>query len=132
MMRGTASLGHWGRFQQIVFFLLCACAIPNGTGILSIIFFAGIPNHHCMIPEVNLTEDWRNVIIPVVNGKQMLSSCSRYRLDVVRNLSDWGLVPGRDVNLTDLEQEICLDGWNYSKDIYHSTIVSEVCVYVFL
>lgn len=68
----------------------------------------------------------------VVNGKQMLSSCSRYRPDVVRNLSDWGLVPGRDVNLTDLEQEICLDGWNYSKDIYHSTIVSEVCVYVFL
>lgn len=64
----------------------------------------------------------------VVNGKLRLSKCSRYRLDVIRNLSDQGLVPGRDVNLTDLEQEGCLDGWTYSKEIYQSTIVTEVSV----
>lgn len=64
----------------------------------------------------------------VVNGKIGLSKCSRYRLDVIRNLSDQGLVPGRDVNLTNLEQEGCLDGWNYSKEIYQSTIVTEVSV----
>lgn len=62
----------------------------------------------------------------VVNGKLELSKCSRYRLDLVKNLSDQGLVPGRDVNLTDLEQEGCLDGWTYSKEIYQSTIVTEV------
>ncbi|TKS83082.1 Solute carrier family 22 member 5 High-affinity sodium-dependent carnitine cotransporter [Collichthys lucidus] len=123
----TAFLGHWGRFQQIVFFLLCASTIPNGSGVLSIIFVAAIPSHHCLVPEVNLTQDWLNVIIPikVVNGKQELSRCSRYRLDVVRNLSAQALIPGRDINLTDLEQEGCLDGWSYSKDIYQSTIVSE-------
>uniref|UniRef100_A0A8P4GA31 Uncharacterized protein n=1 Tax=Dicentrarchus labrax TaxID=13489 RepID=A0A8P4GA31_DICLA len=123
----TAFLGHWGLFQQIVFFLLCASTIPNGSGVLSIVFVADIPSHHCMIPEVNVTQDWLNVIIPikVVNGKQELSRCSRYRLDVVRNLSAQGLIPGRDVNLTDLEQEGCVHGWSYSRDIYQSTIVSE-------
>ncbi|XP_050934490.1 solute carrier family 22 member 5 isoform X1 [Lates calcarifer] len=122
-----AFLGQWGRFQQIVFFLLCCSTIPNGTGVLSIIFVADIPSHHCMIPEVNLTREWLSAIIPVkvVNGKEELSRCSRYRLDVVRNLSAQGYIPGRDVNLTDLEQEDCVDGWIYSKDIYQSTIVSE-------
>lgn len=61
----TAFLGDWGRFQQIVFFLLCVSTIPNGTGVLSIIFVAAIPSHHCMIPDLNLTQEWRNAVIPV-------------------------------------------------------------------
>ncbi|XP_040006457.1 solute carrier family 22 member 5-like isoform X2 [Xiphias gladius] len=80
-----------------------------------------------MIPEVNLTQEWLNAIIPVkvVNGKQELSRCSRYRLDVVRNFSALGYIPGRDINLTDLEEEGCVNGWSYSRDVYQSTIVSE-------
>lgn len=70
-----------------------------------------------------------SLCLKVVNGKQEQSSCSRYKLDVVRNFSAQGLVPGRDVNLTELEQESCVDGWTYSKDIYQSTIVSEVCTH---
>ncbi|MED6291286.1 hypothetical protein CHARACLAT_021943, partial [Characodon lateralis] len=61
----------------------------------------------------------------VLNGKPQLSKCRRYRLDVVQNLSVQGYIPGRDINLTDLEQESCVDGWRYSKDIYLSTIVTE-------
>ncbi|XP_074466036.1 organic cation/carnitine transporter 2-like isoform X1 [Sebastes fasciatus] len=127
----TAFLGQWGRFQQVVFFLLCASIVPNGFGAFSVVFLTDIPGHHCLVPEVNLTQDWRNATIPreVVDGKREPSRCSRYRLDVVRNLSAQGLIPGRDVNLTDLEQEGCVDGWIYSKDIYQSTIVSEVRVY---
>ncbi|XP_074466039.1 organic cation/carnitine transporter 2-like isoform X3 [Sebastes fasciatus] len=123
----TAFLGQWGRFQQVVFFLLCASIVPNGFGAFSVVFLTDIPGHHCLVPEVNLTQDWRNATIPreVVDGKREPSRCSRYRLDVVRNLSAQGLIPGRDVNLTDLEQEGCVDGWIYSKDIYQSTIVSE-------
>ncbi|XP_049447055.1 solute carrier family 22 member 5-like isoform X1 [Epinephelus fuscoguttatus] len=120
-------LGQWGVFQQIVFFLLCASILPNGFGAFSVIFLNDIPSHHCAVPEVNLSKDWRDAIIPieVVNGKQEPSRCSRYRLDVVQNLSAQGFIPGRDVNLTDLEQEGCVDGWSYSRDIYESTIVSE-------
>ncbi|KAK5858886.1 hypothetical protein PBY51_002996 [Eleginops maclovinus] len=122
-----AFLGQWGRFQQVVFFLLCASIVPNGFGAFSVIFLTDIPGHHCLVPEENLTQDWRDAMIPieVVSGKPEQSKCSRYRLDVVRNLSALGLIPGRDVNLTDLEQEGCVDGWSYSKDIYKSTIVSE-------
>lgn len=62
----------------------------------------------------------------VVNGKPELSKCSRYRLDLVRNLSARGFIPHKDINLTDIELEGCVDGWVYSKDIYQSTIVTEV------
>ncbi|XP_004561794.3 organic cation/carnitine transporter 2 isoform X1 [Maylandia zebra] len=120
-------LGQWGRFQQIVFFSLVATIMPNGFGAFTLVFLTDTPSHHCLVSGINLTEDWRKSVIPIkeVDGKQELSRCSRYRLDVVRNLSAQGYIPGRDVNLTDLEEEGCVDGWSYSKDIYESTIVSE-------
>uniref|UniRef100_H3C2Y4 Major facilitator superfamily (MFS) profile domain-containing protein n=1 Tax=Tetraodon nigroviridis TaxID=99883 RepID=H3C2Y4_TETNG len=123
----TAFLGDWGCFQKVVLFLLLSSTIPNGLGFVSVVFISAVPKHQCKIPEVNLTQNWLSVIIPVkvVNGKQELSSCSRYNLDVIRNLSAEGLLPGIDVNVTDLEEESCLDGWIYSKEIYQSTIVSE-------
>uniref|UniRef100_UPI0037E809A3 organic cation/carnitine transporter 2-like n=1 Tax=Semicossyphus pulcher TaxID=241346 RepID=UPI0037E809A3 len=122
-----AFLGQWGRFQQVIFFLLCISIVPNGFGAFTLVFLMDVPDHHCLVPEGNLTEEWREAIIPMkmVNGKQERISCSRYKLDVVRNLSAQGFFPGRDVNLTELEQERCVDGWSYSKDIYQSTIVSE-------
>lgn len=60
----TAFLGHWGNFQKVVFFLLLASTIPNGLGFVSIVFLTAIPKHQCMIPDVNLTQDWLQVIIP--------------------------------------------------------------------
>lgn len=60
----TAFLGHWGCFQQVVFFLLLASTIPNGLGFVSIVFISAIPKHHCKISDVNLTLEWLSVIIP--------------------------------------------------------------------
>ncbi|TWW75123.1 Solute carrier family 22 member 5 CT1 High-affinity sodium-dependent carnitine cotransporter [Takifugu flavidus] len=128
-----AFLGQWGRFQQVNFFLLCASAVQNGLTVFVVVFMAATPRHHCLIPDGNLTREWISVAIPTesVNGQQELSKCSRYRLDVIQNLSDQGLLPGRDVNVTELERENCLNGWSYSKDLYQSTIVTEVRLNLF-
>ncbi|XP_068600525.1 solute carrier family 22 member 4-like [Brachionichthys hirsutus] len=122
-----AFLGQWGFLQRIALFLLSLSLVPNGLCVFSIVFVGAKTGHRCLIPEVELTEVWLNASIPikVVDGKQQLSSCSRYRLDVVRNFSAQGAIPGRDINLTDVEQEGCVDGWSYSRDTYHSTIVSD-------
>ncbi|XP_022618023.1 solute carrier family 22 member 5-like isoform X2 [Seriola dumerili] len=123
----TAFLGQTGPYFWTTFFLLNTVFVSTGFNGLYIVFVGAAPKHHCLIPDVNLTEEWRNAIIPftIVDGEEVQSQCSRYRLDVVRNLSAEGFIPGRDVNLTNLEQEGCLNGWNYSKEIYQSNIVTE-------
>lgn len=64
------------------------------------------------------------------------SSCSRYMLDQVQNLSTLGslelvhnlstLGSSPEILLSSLKQEGCKDGWNYSTEYYHSTVVTEV------
>uniref|UniRef100_A0A3P8W0E8 Major facilitator superfamily (MFS) profile domain-containing protein n=1 Tax=Cynoglossus semilaevis TaxID=244447 RepID=A0A3P8W0E8_CYNSE len=102
----VAFLGQWGRFQQVVFFLLCASIVANGFGAFTLVFLTDTPRHHCRVPDVNLTEDWRNFTIPFEVRGVILPQVE-------------------DVSLTDLEQEGCVDGWVYSTDIYQSTVVSE-------
>ncbi|XP_077403549.1 organic cation/carnitine transporter 2-like isoform X2 [Vanacampus margaritifer] len=123
----VAFLGTWGRFQLMVFFLLCSTILPNGTGTFSLVFITDTPQHRCRIPEANLTPEWRVAAAPleVIDGEPQPSRCRRYRSDVLRKLSAGGLMPGRDVNLSSLEQEDCADGWAYSTDVYMSTVVSE-------
>ena len=127
----TAFLGKWGPFQRLIFFLLSASIIPNGFNGMSVVFLAGTPEHHCRVPDTaNLSSAWRNHSIPVrlQDGREVPQSCRRYRLATIVNFSALGLEPGRDVNLEQLEQEGCLDGWEFSQDIYMSTIVTEVGV----
>ncbi|XP_054024299.1 solute carrier family 22 member 4 isoform X2 [Dryobates pubescens] len=124
----TAFLGQWGRFQRLVFFLLSASTIPNGFNGMSAVFLAGTPEHHCAVPPgANLSAEWLNASIPLETqgGQAAPSHCRRYRLAALRNFSALGLRPGSDVELSSLEQEPCLDGWEYSRDVYHSTIVTE-------
>ena len=127
----TAFLGEWGPFQRLVFFLLSASIIPNGFNGLSSVFLTAAPEHRCRVPDsANLSSAWRNHSVPLQlqDGRQVPHSCRRYRLAAIANFSALGLEPGRDVDLDQLEQESCLDGWEFSQDIYLSTIVTEVGV----
>lgn len=123
----TAFLGQKGPFFALLFFLLNAIYISTGFHGLYIVFVGASPSHHCQVTDGNLSEEWTRASIPkeMVNGKLQPSQCWRYSLETVRNLSAQGYSP-QDVNLTDLKREKCVDGWSYSTDIYHSTIVSEV------
>ncbi|KAM6225251.1 solute carrier family 22 member 4 [Rhynchocyon petersi] len=123
-----AFLGEWGPFQRLIFFLLSASIIPNGFNGMSAVFLAGTPEHRCRVPDsANLSSAWRNHSIPMrlQDGREVPHNCRRYRLATIANFSALGLLPGRDVNLTGLEEEDCLDGWEFSQDVYQSTIVTE-------
>ncbi|KAK2118335.1 hypothetical protein P7K49_005222 [Saguinus oedipus] len=125
----TAFLGEWGPFQRLIFFLLSASIIPNGFTGLSSVFLIGTPQHRCRVPDAaNLSSAWRNHSVPLrlQDGREVPHSCRRYRLATVANFSALGLEPGRDVDLGQLEQESCLDGWEFSQDVYLSTIVTEM------
>lgn len=127
----TAFLGQTGPYFWSTFFLLNIVFIPTGFNGLYIVFVGAAPQHRCLLPpDLNLSAAWEEAVIPVVGvdgtGGPLRSQCSRYRLEVVKNLSDGGLLPGRDVDLSSLEQEECLDGWSFSRDVYQSNIVTEV------
>uniref|UniRef100_A0A672I776 Solute carrier family 22 member 4-like n=1 Tax=Salarias fasciatus TaxID=181472 RepID=A0A672I776_SALFA len=107
----TSFLGSWGPFQRRIFFALAISILPNGFAGIYIVFVGDTPSHECYIPEnYNISEMWRNVTIPMekVNGVAQRSSCWRLNLEIV-----------------DIPQERCLNGWKYSKEIYQSTIVTE-------
>lgn len=127
----TAFLGEWGLFQRLIFFLLSASIIPNGFNGMSAVFLTATPEHRCRVPDtVNLSRAWRNHSVPrrLQDGREVPHNCRRYRLAAIANFSALGLEPGRDVDLEQLEQESCLDGWEFSQDVYLSTIVTEVGV----
>lgn len=125
----TAFLGQWGPFQRLVFFLLSASIIPNGFNGMSVVFLAGTPEHRCRVPAAaNLSAAWRNHSAPLQlrDGRWVPHACRRYRLAALANFSALGLEPGRDVALERLPLEGCLDGWDFSRDVYLDTIVTEV------
>ncbi|XP_036279127.1 solute carrier family 22 member 5 [Pipistrellus kuhlii] len=124
----TAFLGEWGPFQRLIFFLLSASIIPNGFNGMSAVFLTATPEHRCRVPDsANLSSAWRNHSAPLrlQDGRPVPHSCRRYRLEAMANFSALGLEPGRDVDLETLQQEGCLDGWEFSRDVYLSTIVTE-------
>lgn len=60
----VAFLDQWGCFQKVVFFLLCVSIIPNGFGAFNLVFLTDVPDHHCFLPDLNVSEEWRKSIIP--------------------------------------------------------------------
>ncbi len=129
----TAFLGTWGPFQRTVFLALAISILPNGFVGIYIIFVGDVPSHECLIPEEhNISAMWREAAIPTAmqDGVLKRSSCSRYKMEALRNFSVLNYTPNVEVNVSEIELEFCVDGWNYSTEVYESTIVTEVSLWV--
>ncbi|XP_037095900.1 solute carrier family 22 member 5-like isoform X2 [Syngnathus acus] len=61
--------------------------------------------------------------LQLVSGRLERSSCSRFQLSRIQNLSASGL--RSHAPLSSLPQEGCKDGWTFSTEHYQSTVVTE-------
>ena len=104
------TLGDFGRYQTIIYILICSAGqITSVWHMLGISFLGAVPDHHCKVPEGR----WLNESIPLEgdrDGAMEYSSCRQY------------------VNFTNVgnDTSTCTDGWSYDDTYYGSTIVNEV------
>lgn len=126
-------VGGFGRFQLIHITLLSIPAFLMASQNLLNNFTAGIPEHHCTIPNMtsalNLSvseEDEVSLLRAFIpESESQLSKCSRF-VQPQWHLSSRNHSHARNLNLTEVEMENCVDGWTYKKTEFISTIVSEV------
>ncbi|XP_031427243.1 solute carrier family 22 member 6-A-like [Clupea harengus] len=125
-------IGGFGRFQWIHVILL---SIP-GLLMQNLLnnFTAGIPGHHCAIPNISNRTNDQNItaeqlstdqllraFIPVDKRSSKFTKCTRY-VEPQWHLAGVNIT---GTNFTEPETETCLDGWTYQKTEFISTIVSE-------
>ncbi|GIX86207.1 hypothetical protein CEXT_725111 [Caerostris extrusa] len=80
-------LGHFGRFQGFVYFLICIVQIFVGSHMLANVFLMGEPKHRCHVPicDTNKTqynEDFVNFAIPNITDSfgSSPNPCERYEI----------------------------------------------------
>ncbi|KAL8184142.1 UNVERIFIED_CONTAM: hypothetical protein K2H54_007547 [Gekko kuhli] len=120
-------VGGMGRFQITFLVLLALPVFMMASHNLLQNFTAATPEHHCFVhhdaiyENQSLTyEDLIKVSIPI-DKKQQREECLRFV-----NLQWWLLNPNTtSVNRTEMETELCSDGWMYNRSIFPSTIVTE-------
>ncbi|XP_056384442.1 solute carrier family 22 member 6-B-like [Hyla sarda] len=116
-------IGGMGRYQIIHVILLALPVFMLASHNLLQNFTAAIPKHRCKLnasqEEGNFTGLWLHAHIPLEsNGK--LSSCLRYT-SPQPNLLNYRFAS----NASDLETEMCADGYEYDDSEYSSTIINQ-------
>ncbi|XP_055889284.1 organic cation transporter protein-like [Biomphalaria glabrata] len=115
-------LGDFGSYQKRMFLLTCLVSVPTAFHVLMSVFVLAVPDHRCAIPELDNDtyasqgpwhDDLINQSIPWLSQKNMYSQCEVFVKDVTQ----------RDWNNTTRK----CDKWVYSKEIFTSTFVTEVC-----
>ncbi|KAJ1106450.1 hypothetical protein NDU88_003851 [Pleurodeles waltl] len=115
-----------GTFQILHIILLSvpALLIPSHNFIQT--FSAGVPAHHCRVwtgrnytGSTNQTGGLLRAFIPADKGGN-LEPCSRYTQPQWQLLDESGTH-----NTSGIETEPCLDGWEYDRSVFTSSIVAE-------
>ncbi|CAB1333181.1 unnamed protein product [Coregonus sp. 'balchen'] len=131
-------VGGFGRFQWIHVTMLSIPGLLMASQNLLNNFTAGMPGHHCTIPNRTSIASNQNISLSEVDDRQLLhafipmdasgtklSKCTRYVEAQWHLLESNVSVIGRQANFTEPETELCLDGWTYDKTEFLSTVVSE-------
>lgn len=124
-------VGGLGRFQLIHITLLSLPGLLMASQNLLNNFAAGIPAHHCTIPNLtsalnlSISEEDEEFLLRafIPEADSQLSKCRRFVWP------QWHLIAPNHThagNLSEAKTESCLDGWTYKRTEFISTIVSEV------
>ncbi|XP_066594705.1 organic cation transporter 1-like [Prorops nasuta] len=147
-------VGEKGRYQNIMYYLLCIPAtLPAAFLAFSQVFVSASPEHWCKIPELdNVTwmsmEERKALSLPYTNrtdGRRVYSRCTMYDVNYTAILDSWlqktlqnetetevpSGSPGRIVHpppISNPEWPIskCRFGWHYDTRDYDSTLVTEL------
>lgn len=125
--------GGMGRFQITHVTLLCFPILLMASHNLLQNFSAAIPSHMCKINDTGVanssmdSDGWMGVFIPL-NNKGRPESCLEF-VEV-----QWRRVDSNSTwhNATEAVTRSCTNGWEYDRDEFSSTIITEVSVLVLL
>ncbi|XP_071478126.1 organic cation transporter protein-like [Diadema antillarum] len=126
-------ISEFGRYQKIIYFLVCVNGMMCAMQMLAQVFMAGRSDHWCNVAgwedvectQWDLTEEQcaeakRNASMPV-NGTEDELQCSKYVI-----VDDLQFSPDLDpANYNNTDVTSCNDGWVYDRSQYHSSVVQE-------
>ncbi|XP_012220932.1 organic cation transporter 1-like isoform X2 [Linepithema humile] len=145
-------VGEKGRYQNIMYYLLCIPAtLPAAFLAFSQVFVSASPEHWCRIPELeNLTdlmslEQRKALSLPYSvkpDGRRVYSKCQMYDVNYTAIIESWlqradlhnatdspsSFHPSRPLPVSSPDWPIskCRYGWNYDTRDYDSTLVTEL------
>ncbi|XP_008549084.1 organic cation transporter protein [Microplitis demolitor] len=142
-------VGEKGRYQNIMYYLLCIPAtLPAAFLAFSQVFVSASPDHWCRIPELEnitsfMTLDERKALsLPYTvrsDGRRQYSRCFMYDVNYTSIIEEWlhqvnylandGISTAKfptPVSSVDWPITKCLYGWNYDRRDYDSTLVTEL------
>ena len=102
----ASALGSPGKFQMILYFMLCFNTFFVAWNHLGMAFMGAKTKHHCSVENTTHIDK----IVPLVtkSGKTEWDGCNLY------------------VNASTKEEESCQNGWSYYLEGHEQTIISEV------
>lgn len=121
-----AQVGDWGLYQCVMYFLICLPAsIPSAWSAFNQGFVAAVPEHWCKVPELestNLTIVERINLTAPLTSDNKFSRCYQYNV----TYSDYYISSFDEQYPPNVSTVRCQNGYEYDRDTYDSTIVTEV------
>ncbi|XP_066571423.1 organic cation transporter protein-like [Amia ocellicauda] len=130
-------IGHFGKYQKLMYIALCFVAFTSAWYTLAQVFLCATPEHHCKPAEVpflftisNASKErlWNITVPPETSqhGKYLWSKCQQYNLTQINLPSrpeEWDSAdpPKHGWN----QSVVSCQAWEYDTSVFSSTVVTE-------